>query len=111
MGYGWCQYGVKVTNTNKDILKEIQAVYCGNIVVAKHADGKSKTVYRLEITNRKDIICILNAILPFLRVRKRQAEILLQYLTRQPSAKTSEIERDLCRQMAEVNRRGPSCLA
>ena len=101
----WCQYSLKITNTNRSLLEDFQKEFGGTIRVT-HQSDRHRTCYALEITNRDQVLGTLTRLLPFLRIKRQHAELMIQYLSRRPNTKTTEAERLLCQQMAALNYRG-----
>jgi hypothetical protein len=106
---------VGVTNTNRGVLEELERVWGGiihthgKVISENHKQGY---VWRL---NGKEGIPYLTAILPHLRIKRRQAELALEFaqtIKGGPPALTEEtlIHRETLRnELTELNRRG-SCL-
>jgi len=71
---------ITVTNTNKDIIFWLGEKLGGDEHISSRSKGrKRKTVWRWGTTKILHIKDILENILPYLRIKKRHAELLLQF--------------------------------
>lgn len=59
-------------------LKETFGGHCGISKQSKNSHGW-RELYRWNICNRKDVKAFLEAILPYLRIKKEQAEMVIEY--------------------------------
>lgn len=74
------KYELRLTlvNTDKEIMEEIHRLYGGIFDTRRFEQAKWRTVYQVIWTNTK-AEKILNALEPHLRVKKKQAQLALQY--------------------------------
>jgi len=81
------KYGVQLTgrvtvaNTYKPVLEEIQE-YFDEGSIYKNNRGTNKICYRLDIQRHEGVVKIVEQLLPFLKEKKKRAEILLQFCKR-----------------------------
>lgn len=70
---------VNISNTNKDILELYKKSFGGNI----YKRIKYKTNHRQcrdwRLSDKKDVLYFLKTVIPFLKQKKRQAELLQEY--------------------------------
>lgn len=94
---------IAVFNTNKEILEYIKnTLNCGNVKISTKTHGNYKIVYRWEIGKGEDIKRTLEFIKPHLKVKVKQAEILINFLeTKDLSQKEIYFN-----QVRELNRKG-----
>jgi len=72
------EFRIVVTNTNKEFLEAIKNEFGGHVRVQNKSNGVWKTSYRWTSSSKK-IEEIAWGILPFLIIKKRQAELLLEF--------------------------------
>lgn len=86
------QKRVSICNTNRDILLQIQRILgFGSLYEKKRDNKKHKTLYDL-VFLQDQIPVFLALILPYVRLKKRQVEILLEYSMGHPDAFNMEVE-------------------
>lgn len=106
---------VKVCNTNKELIDWIHAKFGGRNNNTRQANTKWSTLYyiRWNCGKARDL---LEAVLPYLRVKKVQATVVLDFIKRMnkrsfTGVMLSEEERDIREQMyllvTKLNKRGP----
>ena len=90
---GYHSYHLKTTiaQNNKEILVEIQKIFGGKVY---HSRAKA---YFLAIQKKTEVKIFLESILPFLILKKKQAEIALIYLSL--DRKFHVGEREICRKI------------
>jgi len=90
----WYQAVIKVSQREKDakVLEYIQETYGGIMSNRRIYTDNSCPSLTLDIKNRKDIQRMLNDLLPYLIVKKKQAELLLEFLDL-PKVKTRKPEK------------------
>ena len=72
---------VSIVNTNLDLLKEIQREMGGQIYKSKTRNKKAhRQSYSLQFTKRQDQFCILSGMLPFLRIKRVQASLVVRLI-------------------------------
>ena len=102
---------IKIFNTNKEVLDYIQSLLSTGSVCPmdkKSVESKTcKTVYMWTANIKESIIPILEHILPYLKVKNKQAELLLIYCKEHIKGSTSTaIEIEIYEDMKELNMRG-----
>jgi hypothetical protein len=98
----------QIANTDKDVLLTIkEMLYCGGVSPSKRSDTTKRECWTFSSQTMDDIEYILDLILPYLRVKKTQAEILLIFLDEHIwRAKTTEIEMEMFWKLRELNKKG-----
>lgn len=79
LGYGIC-VTVKITNTNRQILEEYNKLCNGKFSQDKRNE-KAKIVHGIYYSSYADILIMLSQILPFLRLKKRVADLMISFCT------------------------------
>lgn len=69
-----------LTNNSKEILIYIQSFFGGKIYKKVRKSKNHNIGWQLAFTSRRDVYNFLKEIVPFLKVKKYQAEIMLVYL-------------------------------
>jgi hypothetical protein len=78
---------ILIVNTNIFVLRWIKHRILGNLNKRKKQSPNHKTAYCLKISKREDIIRILDNIYPYLKIKDRQARIILDLLKSRDSIK------------------------
>lgn len=87
--------GFTAANTNKELLESVHRdIGRGSIHSEKLSNANAKTCYRLTVSQR-EAEPILRAILPFLRAKKVQAEIAIEFLRLQKNSGRRGITQEL----------------
>lgn len=99
---------ISIVNTNKEWLNQIrELINAGYVNVMHLANGNFKTSYRLDIQRINEIKDVLENIIPYLKGKRKQGEILLKLselvLSRKLDEKTSKRIRQ---QIKGLNKRG-----
>lgn len=68
---------IRVSNTNRALMDWLVSHFGGNCGVGRIQRGDRKTVYRWEPA-RRDVTFLLEGMLPYLQVKRAQAELLLE---------------------------------
>lgn len=78
---GWVLVPIfSITNTNKDVLKYINELLgCGSVTISKR-NYPNKILYHLQVMRKKDMLRVLKEIEPFMRVKKRQAQLTIRFI-------------------------------
>lgn len=71
---------LNVANNVKSIVDFIHSKYKGFIQIAKHEKKVHKTSYRVWISTKNSQLQFLNHILPYLKLKKTQAELMLEWI-------------------------------
>ena len=108
-----------ISNSNKNILKDIKEYFSIGLKIRPddRKNPKRKITYSLETTNIYQVKSIARKLYPHLRLKQKQAEIMMEY----PSAKaikigglssedhsTKALQGKLCRKIRALNKKGPS---
>lgn len=94
---------IAITNNNREILVMIQAQYGGKILERQNTH---RTIYRLYWSNLDGIKGLLKIITPYLVVKRRHAELLLEYVSRHNSTDRcaiTERDREIAATIASLN--------
>ena len=70
---------VFITNTYLPILQDFERQFGGKTSLRNISNKNHKSQYQWRISNRKDIKSFLSKILPYLREKRAQAELALEY--------------------------------
>jgi len=75
-------YGLHVGFTNRDlrVLNAIKSVYGGNLFQKKRYKAAHSSAFELRIGKRSDVERLLSDVLPYLIIKREQAEIGLAFL-------------------------------
>lgn len=113
-GYGIDPY-VSITNTNLNVLKEIQKTFGGSIGVTHDKIGNHRKVYRLRILSHEDILKILEDIKPHLLLKSRLSELVINYCRlRRNHTKNdgyTEEEEQIADEVIILNKRGKNVVS
>lgn len=80
-----CCISLTITNTKLDILVDIAKRYDGNIVPVKNRTNTNQSPCYRFIAYRKKAHQIIRDVYPYLRVKRKQADVLLQYEATTPN--------------------------
>lgn len=72
------QMSVRISNTNKEVLKWMQSIVGGSIYEHRSKDASRKTSYELCVLSDA-AVNLLISIMPHIKVKKRQAELALMF--------------------------------
>jgi hypothetical protein len=107
---GYFQCRVSVSNTDKHLLDLLRADFGGlEVRPMSNRNPNARTSYQW-IINGRDALPILQDTLPFLIVKKRHAEIAIEYLTKCSRVRTPEALKrsaELAAEMKDLNMKGP----
>ena len=72
---------LSVCNANAEVLEYLQYVWGGSLLTTAHEGNPHNPagLYRLQWQAQADLLCILPEIIPYLVVKKEQAELLLTW--------------------------------
>jgi hypothetical protein len=103
--------GMMVTNTEMLLLDEVKRLAgVGNIYSAGPAIAGSKPGFRWEIGSRAEVKRLLTMLLPYMRIKCRQAKLLLEWIEIAPYHKKNSITPTRCyeieAEMRVLNKRG-----
>ena len=74
------RHNLKVANSCKDLIYWIKGTFGGSIIVYQPRYFQSQISYCWSSNKRQDTIEVLENILPYLKVKRRQAEIVLDFM-------------------------------
>ncbi|MCL5100581.1 MAG: LAGLIDADG family homing endonuclease [Candidatus Marsarchaeota archaeon] len=99
-----------ITNSNKPILELIQKEIGGKIELKTKMTKNSKAVYGLRLYNTKDTLNILNRVIPYLILKKEQAELIIAFCNlRAKHTKRdgyTKEEKEIANKVINLNKRG-----
>lgn len=81
------QLRLSITNTNKEVLEEVQKKFGGKLYTRNRKN--SRTYYDWVVVS-KQCIEVLESLKPYLIIKKRQAEIALEFQKARKTNKTDE---------------------
>lgn len=103
----------QVTNTDKNIISWIKNILGYGFLTKRDPrdDGlqNNKLRYTLSLGSRQNVAEVAGALLPYLKVKKKQAEIILKFYSMHKSRKNPRKEHLLVVKMRKLNRRGNGC--
>lgn len=70
---------ILVSNSNKDLIDYLHPLLLGSTIKTAKETEIRKTVYQIQIAKLLDVEALLTQILPYLVIKKRQAELVLEY--------------------------------
>ncbi len=108
-----------IANTNLKVLEDIRQYFSltAKIQIKHRRKPNHKTIYHLESQNIEQCRLIATLLEPYLRIKKEQAQIIMQYPRSHPPYSGSRLKEDfstrayilkLLRRMLTLNKRGPS---
>lgn len=74
----WIEPVVGIANCNKKLMEQVRQLVAGRIIKTVPRKKKWKTMYQVRVVRIRDIKALLEQVLPFLIVKKRQAELMLE---------------------------------
>jgi hypothetical protein len=69
----------RITICHKQVLEDIQSIIGGNLYTESRVSKGGLTCYALVIGDRQELLAVLDALLPLLRVKKPVAEIVYEF--------------------------------
>lgn len=97
---------INITNRNLEMLVWTRRVFG----VGWHSDKpkipKQRQVYQIEIAGRKSCLILLKLLLPYLKIKEKQAKLVIEFCENHKYKKYSERDWEIFRMMKELNRRG-----
>ena len=102
-----------VYGTERKTLSMLQHVFGGTISVADRREIGGRLVYRWQIKDKADIVLMVKQILPYMKVKKKQAMLLMRYCSSRlekiseddPFVPITEEERKMVERLIKLNRR------
>jgi hypothetical protein len=98
---------VVVQNTNKELIDWLQKTFGGQVYLSKKETSKTKAAWSWRITKKRNIELLLLAVLPYIRVKREQAKLLLTFVRLERTAPTAQ-RVDLYEELRRLNSRGKS---
>lgn len=68
-----------ITNTNKELIDHLRTTLHGSTLKTQHRTGHCKDVWALQVARLLDVKALLEQITPYLFLKRRQAELLLEF--------------------------------
>lgn len=109
---------VIVTSTDVKVLEDIQLVVSTQKRASLSRTAGHKAAYQIKITKFNDVVLLLEAVLPYLRLKHKQAKILVEFCKYRDSVKIitgrgsrgktsfGEVEEKMYLKLRELNKRG-----
>lgn len=100
---------LSVFNTNEKLFKWIELVISSRVTHSRQRTRTKghKQIYEWKTTSCLTVAQILGAILPFLVLKRRQAELVMEYCcNRIPFGSVTQRERELLKILHQLNKRG-----
>jgi len=100
---------IHVSNTNKSCLLWLRdTIGYGSTVNhnLRRAKSKHKRAYRYVMLNKKQILKLLGQLLPYLRLKRKQAKLVMRFCQRKNRSTLTESDYVLYRKLRKLNQRG-----
>ncbi len=68
-----------VYGNDKNVLSMLQRSFGGTITVQDRREIGGKSVYRWQVKNKADIVSMIKQVLPYLKIKRKQATLLMRY--------------------------------
>lgn len=94
---------VTLTNNNQELLLLVQRSFEGSMSSYKN---KHRYIHRLSWTNKDNIRCLLEKILPYLILKRDHALLMLEYIKQRPPQKRATLtpkDISFAKRMVELN--------
>ena len=103
-----------VYGNDRKTLSMLQQAFGGTISVADRREIGGKLVYRWQIKDKADIVSMIKQILPYMKVKKKQAMLLMHYCSSRlqkisaddPFVPITKEERKIVERLIGLNRKG-----
>lgn len=79
---------LSVSNTDKRLIDHLKSIWGGSITTYANHGFKYSWIHRISWQSRSDLLNILNATLPYLVLKKEQAELMIQWCELRKRRKT-----------------------
>jgi len=103
---------VRIDSTNLDILLLLQSYFGGTVIVQNRSDVHRQKIYAWQLRDKNDIAYMIEQILPYLKLKRKQAALLMQYcksrlekIKEDPFVPISKHERELIMTLIDINRK------
>ena len=101
---------VILTNTDKSLIDYLRFLLPGSTIKTGKETGIRRAIYAIQIARLLDVEALLKQLIPYLRSKKKQAELLLEYCSLRKKGNMLSYD-DRLFQIAEevrfLNRKGP----
>lgn len=101
----WIIPKINLTNKNLELLNWAQNTF-GFCISVKPKIKKQRRVYCLEVNGRNRCLSILRLILPYLKAKKQQAELIIEFCENHKYKKYTPRDWEIFKLVKELNRRG-----
>lgn len=101
-GSGRTRPKVSISNTDLAVLEEFKARYGGSISKSAKVERWHVQCYGWSMNGRHQITAMLKDLLPYLRTKRKQADLMLEYFSK-PS---HQRRMDIVRELKEAKREG-----
>jgi hypothetical protein len=98
---------VCVQNTSKELIDWLQKTFGGQVYLSKKETSKTKAAWMWRITKKKSIELLLLAVLPYIRIKREQAKLLLDFSRLERTAPV-ELRVQIYGKLRALNFRGKS---
>jgi hypothetical protein len=101
---------VLVSNSNRDLINYLHPLLLGSTLKTAKATDIRKEVYAIQVARLLDVEALLTQILPYLVVKRRQAELVLEYCAlRKKDTLLSYNDRlfEIAKEVRGLNEKGP----
>ena len=102
---------VLVSNSNRDLINYLHPLLLGSTLKTAKATDIRKEVYAIQVARLLDVEALLTQILPYLVVKRRQAELVLEYCAlRKKDTLLSYNDRlfEIAKEVRGLNEKGPA---
>jgi hypothetical protein len=103
---------VVVDSANRNILMLLQGYFGGTITVYDRRKIRKGIMYKWQLRDKEEIVSMIEQILPYLKLKRKQAVLLMQYcksrvekIKEDPFVPISKHERELIRTLIDSNRK------
>ena len=93
---------IKVSMTDKEFVENLVANFGGYFCFNGNT-GKNRPQWVWEIHNRSELKLILKSVLPFLIIKQRQAQLVLDFISIGCQVKNNQLRAEYRKQMRELN--------
>jgi hypothetical protein len=102
-----------VYGKDRNVLSMLQRSFGGTITVQDRREIGGKLVYRWQVKNKADIVPMIKHILPYLKIKRKQAALLMRYCSSRsekmsedkPFEPITDEERRIVKQLIELNKK------
>jgi len=109
-GGRWFSPQVHIANTQYKFVEEVSRI-TGEKVISRDLRGNRKRQYYVKISDQRKVVALLQGVLPFLVIKRRQAELLVEWCTSRQSridyhTPPTKRELEIVEELHELNKKG-----